>query len=125
MTIRTLLVCDDPDTRALVALSLDLHPAFAVTAGSRADAADTLRRRVEPFDVILLDTKHVDLGPAALVAAIRQWPSSATVPILILSSKATEVRSVDAQGLICKPFDPVALPHRVIEMLAPFGGERR
>ena len=50
MTIHTLLVDDDPDTRAIVALALDLHPRFAVTAVSRLDAADMLRRGIEQFD---------------------------------------------------------------------------
>lgn len=122
MTIHALLVDDDPDTRAITALSLDLHPDFAVTAVSRVDAAEKLRRGTETFDVILLDIKLTGVSPGALIASMRQWPASATVPILILSPKATEVRSVGAQGLIAKPFDPVALPDRVIEMLEPTAG---
>lgn len=119
MTVRALLVADDPDTRAIVALSLDLHPDFIVTAGSRVDAAEQLRRGTEPFDVILLDTHLTDISPGVLVATMRQWPASASVPIVMLSPMATEVRSVGIQGLIAKPFDPITLPGRVMAMLEP------
>lgn len=117
MTIHALLVDDNPDTRAIVALSLDLHPDFVVTAGSRVDAAEILRRGVGAFDVILLDVKLTDISPGALIATLRQWPASADLPIVMLSPAATALRSVDAQGLIGKPFDPVTLPDRVIAML--------
>lgn len=123
MTIHALLVDDDPDTRAIVALALDLHPRFAVTAMSRPDAADMLRRGFERFDVILLDMKLSDMSAAALVATIRQW-SRDPVPILLLSAKASDVdrrsyRSAGAHGVIAKPFDPIALPDRVADMLEP------
>ena len=128
MTIRTLLVDDDPDTRAIVALSLDLHPQFIVSAVSRLDAADTLRRGADRFDVILLDMKLADMSAGALVATMRQWSASAAIPVLILTPRASDIdqrnyRSAGAQGVIGKPFDPVALPDRVIEMLEPFGIE--
>lgn len=125
MTLHALLVDDDPDTRALVALALNLHPRFAVTAVSRLDAADMLRRGVERFDVIMLDMKTNDMSAGALVATMRQW-SSEPIPILLLSAKAGDAdrrnyRSAGAQGVIAKPFDPVALPDRVVELLEPAG----
>jgi len=123
MTIHTLLVDDDPDTRAIVALALDLHPRFAVTAVSRLDAADLLRRGVERFDTILLDMKMNDMSAAALVATMRQW-SREPVPIVLLSAKVGDAdrrgyRTAGAHGVIAKPFDPVVLPDRVVEMLEP------
>jgi CheY-like chemotaxis protein len=123
MTIHALLIDDDPDTRAIVALAIDLHPRFAVTAVSRLDAADTLRRGFERFDVILLDMKMSDTNAGALVATIRQW-SREPVPILLLSASAGDAdrrlyRSAGAHGVIAKPYDPVALPDRVVDMLEP------
>ncbi|QDZ06366.1 response regulator [Sphingomonas panacisoli] len=129
MTVRTLLIDDDPDTRAIVALALDLHPDFAVAAVSRLDAADTLRRGVDAFDLILLDMKTSDMSAGALVGTVRQWSSSAAIPVLILSPKHSDAersyRSAGAQGVIAKPFDPVALPDRVLDMLEPFGAPAR
>lgn len=130
MTIRALLVDDDPDTRAIVALALDLHPQFTVTAVSRLNAADTLRRGTEAFDVILLDMKLADMSAGALVATMRQWSASAAIPVLILSPKASDIdrrnyRSAGAQGVIGKPFDPVGLPDRVLELLEPAGRAAR
>lgn len=126
MTIYTLLIDDDPDTRAIAALALDLHARFRVYAASRNDAANTLRRGVERFDAILLDVKPSDMSATALVATIRQWSSAAAMPVLILSPRAGDIeqrnyRSAGAQGVIAKPFDPVALPERVIDLLEPFG----
>jgi two-component system OmpR family response regulator len=126
MMIRTLLVDDNPDTRAIVALMLDLHPQFAVHAVSRLDAADVLRRGTERFDLLLLDMKLSDMSAGALIATMRQWSASAAIPILILSPRASDIdqrryRSAGAHGVIGKPFDPVALPDRLIELLEPFG----
>jgi CheY-like chemotaxis protein len=126
MTLNALLVDDDPDTRAIVALALDLHPRFAATAASRLDAADLLRRGIERFDVIVLDMKTNDMSAAALVATMRQW-SREPIPILLLSAKADDAdrracRSAGAQGVIAKPFDPIALPDRVVELLELVSG---
>ena len=126
MTIRALLIDDDPDTRAIVALALDLHPRFTVSAVSRLDAASLLRRGTEQFDVILLDMKLSDMSVGALIATVRQWSASAVVPVLILSPQASEndprnCRSTGAQGVIGKPFDPIALPDRVVDLLEPYG----
>lgn len=76
MTIRALLIDDDPDTRAIVALALDLHPRFTVSAVSRLDAAGLLRRGTEQFDVILLDMRLSDMSVGALIATVRQWSAS-------------------------------------------------
>lgn len=123
MTLHALLIDDDPDTRAIVALALDLHPRFAATAVARLDAADMLRRGGERFDVIVLDVKTNDISAGALVATMRQWARE-PIPILLLSPKAGDAdrrtyRSAGAQGVIAKPFDPVALPDRVADMLEP------
>ena len=126
MTIRALLIDDDPDTRAIVALALALHPRFTVTAVSRLDAAEALRRASEQFDVMLLDMRLSDMSAEALIATVRQWSASAVVPVLILSPGAGDgdgrrYRSARAQGMIVKPFDPVALPDQIIELLEPYG----
>ncbi|MDB5680424.1 MAG: response regulator [Sphingomonas bacterium] len=126
MTIRALLIDDDPDTRAIVALALDLHPRFTASAVSRLDAAGLLRRGTEQFDVILLDMKLSDMSVGALIATVRQWSASAVVPVLILSPQASDndprtCRSTGAQGAIGKPFDPIALPDRVVDLLEPYG----
>jgi CheY-like chemotaxis protein len=131
MTLRALLIDDDPDTRAIVGLVLDMHPRFAATAASRLDAAAKLRRGAERFDVIVLDLKISDRSAGALVATIRQW-SRAPIPIVLLSAQAGDAdhhayRSAGAQGVIAKPFDPLALPDRLVELLepaAPMVGER-
>jgi DNA-binding response OmpR family regulator len=126
VTIRALLIDDDPDTRAIVALALDLHPRFTVSAVSRLDAAALLRRGNDWFDVILLDMKLSDMSVGALIATVRQWSASAVVPVLILSPQASDndrrnYRSAGAQGVIGKPFDPIALPDRVVDLLEPYG----
>ena len=78
--------------------------------------------------MIVLDMKVTDMSAGALVATMRQWsrrgdPGPDPVP------KASDVdrrnyRSAGAQGVIAKPFDPVALPDRVIELLEPAGRRR-
>ncbi len=119
MTVHALMIDDDPDSRAIAALSLDLHPRIIVTAMSRRDASSALLHGVASFDVILLDVKRSDASPGPLVAAMRRWPGSAATPVVILSHGIDIPCPPGALGTIRKPLDPVALPDRLIALLEP------
>jgi DNA-binding response OmpR family regulator len=106
MTIRALLVDDDPDTRALLALALSGDERFSVEAMSRFDAAAALHRDGEAHDALLVHLVQSEGDGAALVAAIRQW--APVLPIVTLG----------AAGTIAKPVDPLALPDQVASILA-------
>jgi len=120
VTIHALLVDDDADTRAAVALALGLDPRFAAEAVSRFEAVEALRQAGDSIDVLLLDMKPADMSANALVATMRQW-SARPIPILLLTANANDPRvwrSAGAQGAIAKPLDPMTLPDRIAEMLA-------
>lgn len=106
MTIRALLVDDDPDTRALLALALNSDDRFIVEAMSRFDAAAALHRDAKAHDALLVHLAQDESDGAALVSAIRQW--APTLPIVTLG----------AAGTIAKPIDPLKLPGQVAEVLA-------
>ena len=105
MTIRALLVDDDPDTRALLALALNSDERFTVDDMSRFDAAAVLHRDAGAYDALLVHLAASEGDGAALVAAIRQW--APTLPIVTLG----------AAGTIAKPVDPLALPAQLVKIL--------
>ncbi|HEX4694711.1 response regulator [Sphingomonas sp.] len=105
MTIRALLIDDDPDTRALLALALSSDGRFTVEAMSRFDAASELHRDAAGYDALLVHLLESEGEGAALITAIRQWAPA--LPIVTLG----------AAGTIAKPVDPLALPTQLAEML--------
>ena len=73
--------------------------------------------------MVLLDLKINDMSAGALVATMRQW-SREPAPVVLMSCKASNddrraYRAAGARGVIAKPFDPVGLPDRILEMIVP------
>lgn len=108
-----LIIDDDDDIREVAQLSLEVSGRYRVTAapdGPRGIEAAT----ADPPDVILLDYMMPEMDGPATLRALRERPETRTLPVLILTARTAEslhdeVRSLGAQGLLEKPFDPLAL----------------
>src|SRR5262249_49401934 len=120
--IRVLHVDDEPDIRAVVDLSLTLDPEFEVK--SCASGAEALVAAVEWLPhVILLDVMMPDMDGATTLAKLRQNPSTAHIPVLLMTARALaddmqRFRLLGVLAVISKPFDPLALPSLVRGHLA-------
>ena len=74
-------------------------------------------------DLILLDVMMPHIGGFAVCRKLRSDPATATLPVIMLTSKASDeyVRLAMSQkihGYIIKPFDPDALVARISKVLA-------
>ena len=117
---RILLVEDDPDVRAVVALTLEELGGFTLAACGSAEEALAVAPRFRP-DLLLLDVVLERLDGRAALAALRALPETARTPAVFLTGRLRplelrEHERLGCLGVIAKPFDPGALPDRLQEL---------
>jgi CheY-like chemotaxis protein len=108
--LQVLLVDDEPDTRDVLRMLLELQGAHVSTASSAGEALDFLRRRA--VDVLLADIGMPGQDGYALIEAVRalQTPE-ATIPAIAVTayvSSRDRARAFDAGygWHLAKPVDP-------------------
>jgi CheY-like chemotaxis protein len=119
---RLLLVDDDADIREVARLSLERIGGWAVVD---ADSADAAERRVVadgPFTAVLLDVMMPGADGPATLRRLRDGVLGADVPVIFLTAKVQRgdrerLEALGAAGVIAKPFDPIALPDEVAQIL--------
>lgn len=118
---RILYVDDEPDIREIAELSLSLDPDFEVrTAASGAEALATIAQW-HP-DLVLLDVMMPGMDGPAVLAHLRGNPNTKFLPVAFVTARAqkSEIQdftTLDAVGVIAKPFDPVTLAAQVKDLL--------
>lgn len=119
--IRVLYVDDEPDLREIALLSLSLDPLLDVRSAASGEEALVMAAEWQP-DIILLDVMMPRLDGPATLLKLREQAETADVPVVFITARAQtqEMRSLaslDARGVIAKPFDPVTLADQVREFL--------
>ena len=102
-----LLVDDEPQMVALVAMCLDGLDAEILRAANAADACTAAR--AQPPRVVLLDLALGREDGLAEFARLRSEPNLATVPIVVFSVHASRRREALNRGAVAfvpKPFRP-------------------
>jgi CheY-like chemotaxis protein len=112
-SIRILHVDDEPDIREIVDLSLGLSPEFEVHACASGEEAIAAAAEWSPI-LILLDVMMPGMDGPTTLTHLRQNPKTSDIPVLFMTARAQtreveHFRSLGAQGVISKPFDPMAL----------------
>ena len=119
--MKALVVDDEDDIRRIARLSL------ASVGGMDVDEANSgpegiRKARDERPDVIILDMMMPGMDGVATLRALRADPATAGIPIVFLTAKAMtsevdRLRGLGARGVLIKPFDPMALPGQLRELL--------
>src|SRR5262249_58876846 len=120
MASRVLIVEDERDIRDLILLHLQLDGYQVTTAGSGEDAL--LQVKQSPPDLVLLDLMLPGMSGLEVCRRLRQEPTTAGLPILMLTAKGDEVDRVvglelGADDYVVKPFSPKELLARVRAVL--------
>jgi len=120
MASRVLIVEDERDIRDLILLHLQRDGYQVTTAGSGEDAL--LQVKQSPPDVVLLDLMLPGMSGLEVCRRLRQEPTTASLPILMLTAKVDEVDRVvglelGADDYVVKPFSPKELLARVRAVL--------
>ena len=119
--MRVLYVDDEPDIREIAELALGLEPGMTVrTAASGPEALALLADWVP--DVALLDVMMPQMDGPSLLKAMREDARLADVPVIFVTARAqrSELQNfstLDACGVIAKPFDPMQLGTQVKALL--------
>ena len=119
--MRVLIIDDEEDIRAIAAMSLSSLGGLEVSLAENGSAGLQLAAEQTP-DVILLDYRMPDMDGLDTLAALRQQPSTAGIPVIFLTasvspSELEHLKEVGAHGAIAKPFDPMTLPDRLKELM--------
>jgi len=128
---RILVVEDDRDIAELVGRYLQKGGFTVELLGSGREALQALQAR--PPDLMILDLMLPHVGGLEICRAARQQPSTAGIPIIMLTARAEEAERIagldtGADDYIAKPFSPNELVARVRALLrraqrqAPAGG---
>lgn len=112
--LKIIYVDDEPDIRTIVEMALALDPGLDVKiADSGRQALEILAGDFMP-DIALLDLMMPEMSGQELLAHLRATPRFAALPILFVTASARQA-DVDryiaegADGVITKPFDPLAI----------------
>jgi two-component system, OmpR family, response regulator len=123
VSVRTILVVDDdPDIRRILALSLERIGGYRVRLAEGADVALEMATR-EPPDLLLLDVSMPGTDGPGILSALRAHVTTAHIPVIFLTAVSNEEGMARLRGLgvidvISKPFDIVALPARIRDILS-------
>lgn len=120
-----LVVDEDDDVRAEIRECLANRQ---ISCREAANARDALRSALEdPPDLILVDLVLPDQSGLGLCRIVRESPPLAATPIIVLTSRASEMDRVlafesGADDFLAKPFYPPELAARVSAVLRGFAG---
>jgi len=117
---RVLIVEDDADIRELIRYNLAQEGFIVEEAGDGTQAIERVKRRVP--DLMVLDLMLPGMPGLEICRTMRSNPETASLPILIVTAKGTEVDKVlglemGADDYVVKPFSPRELIARVKALL--------
>ena len=113
MAFRILHVDDDPLMRDVVESSLLLDPSFELANCESGEDAVAKAAEWKP-DLVLCDVLMPGMDGPATLAALRENPSTAKIPLIFMSGRAPKhevdrLLGLGALAMINKPFDPQKL----------------
>jgi len=123
-----LMVEDDPDDRELYGKILCYNGFDVVLAKAGADAVAGAQRMVP--DCVVLDLGLPDMNGLDVCHALRAFPDTANVPVVVLSGHAehsmgARARAAGCSAYIEKPTEPVQVLRQIENMVGrpPLSGE--
>jgi two-component system, OmpR family, response regulator len=122
MSPRVLLVDDAQDIRLIAQLSLERIGGWTVVPVASGEQALRAAADDGPFDAVLLDVMMPGMDGPTTLQQLRAGGLPVEARIVFLTAKAQTVdlqrlRALGAAGVIAKPFDPLALPRQLAELL--------
>jgi len=119
--MKVLVVDDEADIRRIASLSLSGVGGMEVAQADGGSEGIRKAREDRP-DVILLDLMMPVLDGLATFRALRDDPETSEIPVVFLTAKTVSsemerLKSLGARGVLIKPFDPMALPRLLRELL--------
>lgn len=123
---KVLLVDDEPHIRRIGELSLKGVGKWTAMLAASGSEALTIAERECP-DLILLDVMMPGMDGPATLQLLRASDATSRIPVIFMTAKVQK-HEVDkylaagAVGVIPKPFDPMALPAQILQILSSAAG---
>jgi CheY-like chemotaxis protein len=119
--MKVLVIDDDDDIRRIARLSLASVGGMDVCEANAGALAVSTAGEHRP-DVVLLDMMMPGMDGLATFRALRENSATSRIPVVFLTAKAMSsevqrLKDLGACGVLVKPFDPMALPGLLREML--------
>lgn len=115
---KILYVEDEPDIQTVARLALETVGGFSVhICSSGQEALDTVTAFAP--DLIMLDVMMPGMDGPSTLAALRELPETAAVPVIFMTAKVqppevAHYKELGALDVIPKPFDPMTLSEQVL-----------
>ena len=121
--MKTILLADDEAHLRMLVRTTLADPAYRIVEAADGTAALALARQERP-DLVVLDWMMPGLSGIDVAKALRQDPTTAHIPIIMLTAKgqATDQahgRALDTYAYLIKPFSPLELLETVRAVLGP------
>jgi PAS domain S-box-containing protein len=121
-SFRLLHIDDEPDIREIVAAALS-DAEFAVRGCDSGADGLTAAAQWRP-DLILLDVMMPVMDGPATLGHLRENPKTADIPVVFMTARMQtreleRFKSLGAEGVITKPFDPITLAALVRSHMQP------
>jgi CheY-like chemotaxis protein len=119
---RVLMVDDEPYVRRVAELSLSRVGKWTVILAASGPEALAAAERERP-DLILLDVMMPGMDGPTTLHALQALPATASIPVVFMTAQVQE-REIErylglgAAGVVCKPFDPMALPNHIRRIIS-------
>jgi serine/threonine protein kinase len=127
--LRALVVDDDPSaSSAICCLLRDAFPGAEIVTSSRTTTAIDLAMRAPP-DIVIADLHMPDGGAMVLTPSLRAHPSTAKVPIIVVTGHGgaqdwNVLRELGADRFLVKPVDFDALAAMIRAVVMDEGAQR-
>jgi two-component system OmpR family response regulator len=121
--MRVLLVEDDPDILKVASLALRFDGRFHVLQASSGSQGLALARKEQP-DLVVLDVMMPDMDGYETLKRLKADEATSEIPVVFLTARAQEPEMrkglvMGAVGYLVKPFDPMQLPGKLLELMHP------
>jgi two-component system, chemotaxis family, chemotaxis protein CheY len=123
-----LIVDDSPTIRRIVHAAFSEAPITVIEAASGLEAIEQLS--LKPVALMILDLNMPDMHGLEVLKFVRQHPTLAHLPIVILTTRGDDSsrRAAQASGAtmyVTKPFEPRVLREQALALLAGSAAETR
>ncbi|MGD0890040.1 MAG: response regulator [Terracidiphilus sp.] len=121
MAKRILIIDDEDDIRAVASLSLETIAGWEVETASSGSLGLARAIEYQP-DAVLLDVMMPGMDGPTTFRALRQNPSTAHIPVLLLTAKVQSndqrrFADLGVEAILFKPFDPLTLATQISTVL--------
>ncbi|MFI8527784.1 response regulator [Promicromonospora sukumoe] len=121
MNRRILVVDDDEAIRDVVRTGLEVVARWTVAVASNGAQALTLCS-TDPPDAVLLDVMMPTMDGPTTFSRLQDDPRTRSVPVIFLTAKVQPAErrhyeDLGVAGVLAKPFDPLALPGQISDLL--------